>query len=228
MKKWEVLIIRKIFFDTETTGLDCGCCSIIELGMLVVEDGKIIEEYDEFIKINEPLPKKITEITGITDNMLENEGISEEHVANDLKEHLTKDTLMIAHNTQFDLSFIYMLLYKYFGDEADEIVENMLWLDTLTVLKDRKDYPHKLIDAVEYYNIEKVNFHRAIDDTRALYHVFNELKNERSDLEEYINIFGYNPKYGVNLAERFEFITYKRQPYHNQGCLPSNKILPKL
>ena len=52
------------------------------------------------------------------------------------------------------------------------------------MLKDRKLYPHKLIDAVEYYEIEKVNFHRAIDDTKALYNVACALKDERNDLKE--------------------------------------------
>ena len=132
---------------------------------------------------------------------------------------------MIAHNAQFDLSFIYHMLFRYFGDEAVEILKNVDWLDTLTVLKDRKDYPHKLIDAVEHYSIEKVNFHRAIDDTKALYQVTQELKKERDDLDEYINLFGYNPKYPLRYDEKFEFINYKKQPYHNCGCLPANKIL---
>ena len=85
---------------------------------------------------------------------------------------------MVAHNCQFDLSFIYNLLRRHFPGEADGIVKNVDWLDTLTVVKDRKEYPHKLIDAVEYYGIEKVNFHRAIDDTKALYNVTQALKEK--------------------------------------------------
>ena len=219
-----MIIIKKIYFDTETTGLDCKNCQIIELAMIVVDDNGI-EEYDEFVKVDCKLPQKIVEITGITDDVLKKEGITEQKVAEDLKHYLTEDTLMIAHNTQFDLSFIYYLLKRHYGDEADVIVENLQWLDTLTVLKDRKNYPHKLIDAVEYYKIEKVNFHRAIDDTRALYKVYNELVNQRNDLNKYINIFGYNPKYDVS-GKRFPFIEYKKQPYHNRGFLPDDCILP--
>ena len=193
--------------------------------MFTLEDGEITEEYDKFIKINEPLPPKITQITSITDEMLNKEGVSEDIIAQDLKERLTKNTLMIAHNTHFDLSFIYYLLKRHFGDEADEIVSNLNWLDTVTVFKDRKAYPHKLIDAVHYYNIEEVNFHRAIDDTKALYEVTKALKNERDDLSEYINIFGYNPKYGVN-GMRFSFIEYKSQ-YYCYNMRDSDEILPK-
>ena len=194
--------------------------------MLTVVDGEIVEEYDEFINIGQALSPKIISLTGITNEMLAEEGRSEETVAIDLKKKLTEDTIMIAHNAQFDLSFIYFLLKRHYPDEAEDIVGNIQWLDTLTVLKDRMDYPHKLVDAVEHYGVEKVNFHRAIDDTKALYSVTQELKLERDDLEEYINIFGYNPKYGVGKF-RFPFITYKPQYYHNRGKLPPNEILPK-
>ena len=217
--------IKVIYFDTETTGLNCFSCRVIELAMLVYEDGEIIEEYDHFIDIGEKLDSKITRLTGITDDMLDEEGIYEDVIADDLKKWLTPGTLMVAHNCQFDLSFIYNLLRRHFPGEADGIVKNVDWLDTLTVVKDRKEYPHKLIDAVEYYGIEKVNFHRAIDDTKALYNVTRALKNERNDLEEYLNIFGYNPKYGVN-GVKFEFIDYKPQ-YYTKFMVPENKILPK-
>ena len=193
--------------------------------MFTFEDVVITEEYDKFIKIDEPIPPKITQITSITDEMLNSEGVPEEVIADDLKQRLTADTLMIAHNTPFDLSFIYYLLKRHFSDGADEIVANLNWLDTYTVFKDRKAYPHKLIDAVHYYGIEEVNFHRAIDDTKALYEVTKALKNERDDLYEYINVFGYNPKYGVN-GMKFSFIEYKAQYYCN-SLRPSDEILPR-
>ena len=194
--------------------------------MLTVEDGKIIEEYDEFINIGQAISPKIIELTGITNAMLKNDGISEERVACDLKKRLTKGTVMIAHNAQFDLSFIYFLLKRHYPDEADDIVRNMKWLDTLTVLKDRKEYPHRLSDAVDHYGIDEVNFHRAIDDTKVLYDVTQELKLERDDLVEYINIFGYNPKYGPDKF-RFPFIKYKAQYYQHYGVLPPDRILPR-
>lgn len=194
--------------------------------MLTVEDGKIVEEYDKFINIGQALSPKIINLTGITNEMLQSRGVSEEEVALDLRKRLTEGTVMIAHNAQFDLSFIYFLLMRHFPDDAGEIFCNLKWIDTLTVLKDRKDYPHKLIDAVEYYEIEKVNFHRAIDDTKALYNVTQELRLERDDLAEYINVFGYNPKYGIGMF-KFPFITYKAQPYHNCGKLPESRILPR-
>ena len=219
-----MFIIKYIFFDTETSGLNCRYCKIIELAMLTVEDGEIVEEYDKFIDIGERLNPKITRLTGITDDMLK-EGCKEEEIAHDLLTKLTKGTVMIAHNCQFDLFFVYYLLERHFPNQAYEIISNLKWLDTVTVLKDRKDYPHKLIDAVNYYNLDDVNFHRAIDDTKALYEVTLAMKKERNDLKEYINLFGYNPKYGP--GAKLSFIEYKSQPYHNRGCLPPDEILPR-
>lgn len=217
--------MKVIYFDTETTGLNFRYDRIIELAMLTVEDCVIKDPYDEFINIGVDLPPKITQITGITDEMLITKGVGEATVAEDLKNRLTPGTLMIAHNCQFDLSFVYNLLKRHYPDEADEIVSNLNWIDTVTVLKDRKEFPHKLIDAVKHYEIEEVNFHRAIDDTKALYDVTQEMKKERNDLKEYINIFGYNPKWGVS-GYRFPFITYKRQ-YFTKRMVDQENILPR-
>ena len=101
-----MLIIRYIFFDTETSGLDCRNCRIIELAMLTVEDGEVIDTYDEFIDIGEALSPKVIELTGITNEILRTEGINEKTVAEDLKKRLTKGTTMVAHNCQFDLLFV--------------------------------------------------------------------------------------------------------------------------
>lgn len=219
-------INRVIFFDTETSGLNPNYCKIIELGMLVVEDGEIIEEYNELINIGERIDSKITSITGITNDMLVNEGIPEEDAANDLKDRLSSGTLMIAYNCQFDLSFAYGLLKRHYPHEAEAIIEGVKWLDPMTVFKDRKAYPHKFSDAVEYYDIDEVNFHRAIGDAKGLYEVCSAMKDERDDLGEYINVFGYNPRYGIN-GLKFPFIEYKKHYYNNSMVSPNN-ILPKI
>ncbi len=221
-----VFIIKIIFFDTETSGLDCRDCQIIELAMLTVEDGVITDDYNEFVNIGRPISPRITEITSITNEMLRNDGLDERTIAEDIADRLTPGTLMIAHNCQFDLLFVYFLLKRHFPEEADEIVSNVDWLDTLTVLKDRKEYPHKLIDAVNHYGIEEVHFHRAIDDTKALRDVAIALRNERDDLAEYINIFGFNPKYGVG-GPRFPFIEYKAQ-YFTKFMVRDDRILPRM
>ncbi|WP_406535429.1 PolC-type DNA polymerase III [Methanobrevibacter sp.] len=221
-----VFTIRKIFFDTETSGLDFINDRIIEFAMIVVENGSIIDSYDEFINIGKPISQKITDITGITNERLRTKGVDEKKVACAVKERITDNTLMIAHNCQFDLLFLYQLLKRNFPDDADEIISNLKWLDTLTVLKDRKKYPHTLSDAVECYRIEKVNFHRAVDDTKALYYVTLAMKEERNDLKEYINIFGFNPKYGV-CGPIVPGIKYYPQRFRYMMA-PQDEILPRI
>ncbi|WP_406534232.1 PolC-type DNA polymerase III [Methanobrevibacter sp.] len=218
--------MRIVYFDTETTGVKPGKDHIIELALLVYDDGKLTEEYDEFIQIDEKLPSKIVELTGITDEMLKDEGVAAKDAAAKIITVLKKDSVWVAHNTQFDLLFIYNLLKEYF-DEEDILdkLSKVKWLDTLTIFKDRAGYPHRLENMVEHYKLEDVRFHRAIDDARALKECLRELKVERNDIKEYVNLFGYNPKYGVT-GEKFQFITYARQPYFN-GLKAYRNILPK-
>lgn len=218
--------MRIVYFDTETTGVKPGKDHIIELALLVYDDGELTEEYDEFIQIDGKLPSKIVELTGITDEMLKDDAVAAKDAAAKIITVLKKDSVWVAHNTQFDLLFIYNLLKEYF-DEEDILdkLSKVKWLDTLTIFKDRAGYPHRLENMVEHYKLKDVRFHRAIDDARALKECLKELKLERNDIKEYVNLFGYNPKYGVT-GEKFQFITYARQPYFN-GLKAYRNILPK-
>ena len=89
------------------------------------------------------------------------------------------------------------------------------YLDSLTVYKDRREYPHKLANAIAAYNLEgKVqNSHRAIDDVAALFEVCKAMDAERADLLSYVNIFGYNPKYGVS-GRRLPGVIYWPQNFN--------------
>lgn len=220
---------RNIFVDTETTGFDPVNNKTIELAFIEEENGNILNKYDNFINIGEPIPDKIKELTGISDMMLQTFGLPEKTVADDFKAALGDGNVTVyAHNAQFDLGFIYNLLIRnYDKSEIDALFAKIKWIDSLTILRDRKAFPHKLSDGIEYYNIEGVkNSHRAIDDTEAMYYLVQAMRLERNDIEEYINVFGYSPKYGIN-GIKFPFITYISQPYINSMVAP-DKILPKL
>lgn len=217
--------MRIIYFDTETTGTNPKKDNIIELALYIVENGRVVEKYDKFIKQDKVLPSVIVELTGITDELLRLEGVDEQSVAKDLYKKLKKGTLMVAHNTQFDLNFIYNMLCSYYdNNHIMDLFSNLYWLDTLTIFKDRKSYPHKLKDLVEYYNLGDVRFHRAIDDTSVLPVALIEMTRERNDIKEYVNVFGYNPRYGVT-GKRFGFIKYYKQDYHD-SMVKSEDILP--
>lgn len=217
-----------VVFDTETSGLDFDRDQIIELAAMRIEPGdhglKVTATMDTFIRLpkGQKLSPKITELTGITDELLAGQGVKSEKAAAQFADML-KDgpTLMAAHNAQFDLLFTNRLLKGQKIGPVD-------FLDTLTVYKDRAAYPHKLEAAIRHYKLEsKVqNSHRAIDDVCALLEVAKAMDAERDDLHAYINVFGYNPKYGIS-GEKIAGITYHEQGFTNFKR-PERLTLPAL
>ena len=123
-------------------------------------------------------------------------------------------TLLIAHNAQFDLKFMAYAIYRNmeYGKGWMQVFNDCDYLDTLTVYKDRRQYPHRLESAiVQYHLINKVkNSHRAIDDCRALIEVTRCMYEEREDLDRYVNLFGFNPRYGPD-EKKLKKVTYVSQ-----------------
>ena len=207
-----------VVLDTETTGFSPRREEIIELAMLCVSRSGETQEYDNFIRLSpgRSIPPKIVELTGITDAMLEGEGVSKEEACADLAEMLSLERpLVVAYNAQFDLGFLYYFL-NGFG-KAD-VLKNVHMLDALTVYRDRRPFPHKLCNAVEAYSLVSQNTHRAIDDTKATYELLCAMDAEEPDLHRYINLFGYSEKYGVS-GQRISSVTYRPQGYENKTKL---------
>ena len=206
-----------LVLDTETSGLSFTGDEIIEFSAVRLEwDGawKTVAEVDEFVRMtnDRKLDPKITALTGITDEMLLEQGISKQALCGILGQLLTPGTLITAYNAQFDLLFLFYLLNKY-GDAG--ILRDQPKLDLLTVYRDRKPFPHKLCNAIEAYGLQdKVrNSHRAIDDVRATVEVMKAMSTECPDLHRYIDLFGYSPKYGV-AGTRISSVKYLPQGYH--------------
>ena len=133
-----------VFFDTETSGLDADTCQIIELAAIRIEQTdrgtlRVAKTFDDFIRLpeGEKLPEKIAELTGITDEMLEKEGLDENDAVYDFEE-LLDDTagpvLLAAHNAQFDLQFAGTMAERY-AQPCAELLARADYLDTLTCIK---------------------------------------------------------------------------------------------
>ena len=214
---------RLVFFDTETTGLDFARDEIIEFAAVVMElrEGKatVVQEYDQLIALSPGgfVPPKIQELTGITTTDLLERGLPKTQVAREVGEMIQGNTLLLAYNAHFDLSFLFYFLLR---DGDPNVLKGKDKLDLLTVYKDRHDFPHKLCNAIEVYGLSDrfVNSHRAVDDVLATAAVALEMEQEKDDLEQYINLFGYNPKYGVD-GKKISTVTYKPQPYHPKNPL---------
>ena len=208
---------RLVLFDTETTGLVYSRDEIIEFAAVVLEqqNGKpvVVQEYDELITLapGSFVPPMIQKLTGITDQDIRERGIPKTRVCCDIARMVQGNTLLLAYNAHFDLSFLFYMLLRD-GDPA--ILKGKDKLDLLTVYKDRRSYPHKLCNAIEAYGLgdKVVNSHRAVDDVLATVEVMKAMEDEQDDLMRYVNLFGFNPKYGID-GKPIRSITYKPQPY---------------
>ena len=208
---------RLMLFDTETTGLTFSRDEIIEFAAVVVErrNGELVitREYDELITLSPGMtvPPEIENLTGISNQDILERGIPKEQLCKDIAEMIAGNTLILAYNAHFDLSFLFYLLLRS-GDPT--ILKGKDKLDLLTVYKDRHSYPHKLCHAIDVYGLagKVVNSHRAVDDVLATVEVMKCMELEKADLENYVNLFGYNPKYGI-AGKAIGSVTYKPQRF---------------
>ncbi|MBP3305104.1 MAG: 3'-5' exonuclease [Oscillospiraceae bacterium] len=208
---------RLVLFDTETTGLEYSRDEIIEFAAVVLEqqDGEpaVTQEYDELVTLSPGsfVPPKIAALTGITNQDIQERGLPKTRVCRDIAEMFRGNTLLLAYNAHFDLSFLYYMLLR---DGDPMILKGKDKLDLLTVYKDRRSYPHRLCSAIEAYGLsgQVVNSHRAVDDVLATVAVMKAMEEEKDDLMNYVNLFGYNPKYGIE-GKPIGSVTYKPQGY---------------
>ncbi len=211
---------RLVLFDTETTGLQFSRDEIIEFAAVVLErqNGEVCvtQQYDELIALSPGgfVPPMIQKLTGISNEDLREKGISKTRACRDIAQMIQGNTLLLAYNAHFDLSFLFYMLLRD-GDPA--ILKGKDKLDLLTVYRDRRDYPHKLCNAIEAYGLsgQVVNSHRAVDDVLATVAVMQKMEDERDDFERYVNLFGYIPKFGID-GKPIGSVTYKPQPYESK------------
>lgn len=182
--------------DIETTGLDFRHDDIIEIGALKIRDSKVIERFSTLIKPKEyhyivdgqyigsdeienykhinfkHYPKNyidnfIVELTGITNEMLENAPYAENVISNFFD--FIKGDILLGHNVNFDINFLY--------DLALDISEHKLDNDFVDFLRiARKLYPqlksHRLTDVSQHLNINNDDMHRSIRDCEVVFDSF--------------------------------------------------------
>ena len=204
---------RLVLFDTETTGLQYNRDEIIEFSAVVLEKQGVVQEYDQLITLSPGgfVPPKIQQLTGITDQDIRERGIPKTRVCRDIAQMFAGNTLLLAYNAHFDLSFVYYLLLR---DGDPMILKGKDKLDLLTVYRDRHSYPHRLASAIDTYGLsgKVVNSHRAIDDVLATVEVMKSMAAEKDDLLNYVNLFGYLAQYGID-GKPIGSVTYKPQRY---------------
>ncbi len=177
-----------VVFDTETTGFYAGSDQMIEIGAVKIKEGQIIDRFDEFIDPHRPLPKKIIDLTNITDEMLKGAD-TEDHVTQRFLEW-AGDAPMVAHNAKFDISFIEAACKKYNLKEFTNTV-----LDTMSLARILSpEWPnHKLSTLVKKYNVpwDEDAHHRADYDAEGTAHCFYAMSKilDQRNIETTMDIY---------------------------------------
>lgn len=158
-----------VVFDFETTGLDAKTCEIIEIGAVKIEGGKIVSTFSTFIKPTVAIPQEITDLTGITNKMVE-DSPSINYVIPDFYKYCYGAGL-VAHNISFDFGFLSNIAKKmnYNFDNPQ--------FDTLNMARQKllglKNF--KLETVAERLEVSLIGAHRAVNDAMATAKCFLKL-----------------------------------------------------
>ena len=159
-----------ICFDLETTGLNANNDKIIEIGAIRVKNHEIVDEFCTFVDPLTKLSPKTTELTGITDEMLVG-APSQKSALEKFIEFCGESPVLVAHNANFDVSFIKAL------SKRENIKFDFTYVDTVpmsrALIMSIKN--HKLDTVAKFLKIPEFNHHRASDDAKALAYIFIEL-----------------------------------------------------
>ena len=152
-----------IVFDLETTGLSAATERITEIGAVRYKGGEILDKFNTFVNPHMPIPPKIVELTGITDEMVKDAPDEDEAIRQFLA-YCGENPIFIAHNANFDIGFTKAAC------ERCGIEFNHPYIDTVPLA--RALHPtlknHKLDTVGEYLEIPPFEHHRACDDALAL------------------------------------------------------------
>ncbi|MDQ3748218.1 MAG: exonuclease domain-containing protein [Acidobacteriota bacterium] len=167
-----------VVFDLETTGAKAPPCRVTEIGAYRVKNGKITEEFQTLVNPETPIPPFISQLTGISNEMVRAAPKFHE-VVNDFLDFIG-DSVLVAHNAHFDMRFLNHEINRVY---ADYRVANP---SLCTVRLSRRLVPnvenHRLNTLADYYSVALVNHHRASDDAHATAHIFLKLLAELQNL----------------------------------------------
>ena len=147
-----------VAFDLETTGLNSREDKIIEIGAVVMKDGKEIDRFQTFVDPHQKLQSVTSELTGITDEMLRGAPSIEEVLPKFIE--FVGDRVLVAHNADFDTGFIQTAC------KNQNLPYNFTSIDTLALsmvlMTQLKRYKLNLV--ADALNLPEFNHHRAADD----------------------------------------------------------------
>ncbi len=177
-----------VVFDLETTGFSPETNRIIEIGAVKVQNGKIVDKFSTFVNPQVPIPFRIEQLTSINDSMV----IDAPVIADILPEFMKfcEGCVMVAHNADFDMSFIKKNCQRLDIPCKPTIVDTVALARVLLPNLNR----FKLDTVAKALGVSLENHHRAVDDagcTAEIFVKFIEMLRDRgmSTLDE-VNAMG--------------------------------------
>ncbi|MBE5890586.1 MAG: PolC-type DNA polymerase III [Lachnospiraceae bacterium] len=174
-----------VVFDIETTGFSPDKCKIIEIGAVKVQNGKIVDRFSKFINPQVPIPFRIIQLTSIRDDMVMNEPTVDVVLPEFLE--FCKDAVMVAHNADFDISFIYKNCERLGIDYRATVVDTVAMARYLLPQLNR----FKLDTVAKALGVSLDHHHRAVDDAECTAEIFvnfvEMLKNRGIDHLDALN-----------------------------------------
>lgn len=155
-----------VVFDVETTGLDADKNDITEIGAVKIVNGEITEKFQSLCKPFEQIPQNIISLTGITNEMVENQPLSTDIIQDFLT--FTKGATLVGYNVHFDLNFIQNVAKRINKSFSNEIRDCLM--DARVKLTTLPNY--KLKTLVSHLGITLDNAHRALYDATATAEAF--------------------------------------------------------
>ncbi|MBP3337943.1 MAG: 3'-5' exonuclease [Lachnospiraceae bacterium] len=201
-----------ILLDLETTGLSAKEDAIIEIGALKVVDGKIVDKIETFINPARKIPHRITEVTGINDEMVENAPYIAEVIADVVK--FLQGFTIIGHNVMFDYSFLKRTAVNHKYTLETKVI------DTLKISRQLlTDLPKKSLEYLcNHFGIKDENHHRAINDAYVAGELYKLLCNEYEENNPDV----FEPKEAIYKVKKESPVTKKQAEwlkalvaYHN-------------
>ena len=165
-----------ICFDLETTGLSPKAERITEIGAVRIHGGEITERFNTFVDPEKPIPQKITELTGITDEMVQG-APKEEEAVRAFFQFCGENAILVAHNADFDTSFLRAACGRH------EMAFPYVYIDTVAMCRAMlRDIRNCKLDTVaKYLKLKPFNHHRASDDAAVLGEIFLNLVQRLRD-----------------------------------------------
>lgn len=198
-----------IIFDVETTGLNFNEDRLTEIGAVKLKNMQIVDQFDIFVNPEMDIPQNITELTGITNDMVK-DAPKTKQALEQFFQFCGENPVLVAHNAHFDTTMINNSC-KRVGLHMDYIYIDTLVLAQSVVTEISR---YKLNYLAKYFKLGKFNHHRACDDAYMLAKVYMELIKLATQHD--------NIKTLGDLASLEKDMPIKKRPTYHQIILVKN------